>query len=188
MVRSPGVGRLYGFSTPALAVLVLGVWRESGPITEIPPFERATMAAFLTVVYGTVLIYAAPNYAERTTDRIHETPLQTFLYGILATILLVVLLFGLVSLGFFAALAGPVVLLAFFLVQLGFLALGRLLTNRWEYVLAVAVAVAALTGALPWVGPAVGAVLGSLGLGAALLDLLDEGDLWQEEPDLLFGR
>lgn len=167
---------------------VLFVWGIERPFADLSLTSSAAIVAFLTLIFGGLLVYAAPNYAERTTQRIYDDPLNSFAIGLVAVTVTAFLVPALVSYDL-VALAGVLLLFfSFFLVQIGFLAVGRLLTDRWMYVLGIAVLVALFTGGVPWLGLVVGIVLGSLGFGAAILDYFGDGKLWTEEPDLTFGR
>lgn len=170
---------------PVSVLLVGGIER---PFADLSLATSAAIVAFLTLIFGGLLVYAAPNYAERTTQQIYDDPLKSFAIGLVAVTVTAFLVPALVAYEFIA-LAGVLLLFfSFFLVQIGFLAVGRLLTDRWELVLCIAVLVALFAGGVPWLGLVVGIVLGSLGFGAAILDYFDDGKLWTEEPDLTFGR
>ncbi|ELZ28498.1 hypothetical protein C474_15369 [Halogeometricum pallidum JCM 14848] len=127
------------------------------------------VGAFLTtLIVGAILVAAAPGYVERTMATVLEEPVESFLYGLLClvavvivTILLVITLVGIL-------LAIPLGLVAYVVWAVGaaiaFLAIAARLVGRedgWTKPLLVA---AGLNGALALTG--VGGIV-SFGIGAA---------------------
>lgn len=123
-----------------------------------------------TLVVGGALILVAPEYTRRTTGRIRREPGQTLLYGIgISVVLFIVLLILVVTIvGILAAI--PLGLIAIIIAQLGYLAVGRVVSYDWTIALLTAAVIAGLTNGVPFLGGFVGFLVGSLGLGAAYLD------------------
>ena len=137
------------------------------------------VGAFLTtLVVGAILIAVAPGYVERTMATVLDEPVESFLYGLLClvavvvvTILLVVTLVGIL-------LAIPLGLVAYVVWAVGaavaFLAIADRLVDRedgWTKPLLIA---AGLNGALALtgVGGIVSFGIGAAGFGAVLRDWL----------------
>lgn len=117
----------------------------------------------------------APEYTDRTTTRIHDDPVGTLLYGIgigiVVAIVLVILILTVIGI----LLAIPLILVVLVLNELGYLAVGRALTDSWGIALLVAMGASAIVGLVPILGGLLGLVLGSFGLGAAYFDYRDDG-------------
>ncbi|MEF8778789.1 MAG: hypothetical protein V5A36_07745 [Natronomonas sp.] len=139
------------------------------PEPSVSPLGQAVSAMGISLVIGGGLIVLAPEFTERTTEQIHDRPVDTLLYGIAVglaiTIALVVLIVTLVGI----LLAVPLAVLTLVLSELGYLAVGRTVTDNWAVVLAVAVGLSAIVGGVPVFGFALGIVLSSLGLGTTYL-------------------
>lgn len=80
-------------------------------------------------------------------------------------------------------LAIPLLITMAVFAELGFLAAGRAVARNWGIALVVAVLVAGVTRAVPILGPILGVVLASMGLGAAYLHRTDDG--WRRPSDPL---
>ena len=169
-VAATAVGAVLLFVLPVAA-------QPTNPTPEpgLSPVGQAFGGALLTLVVGGGLIALVPEYTERTTDRILETPGETFLYGLVLTVLGLVLAFLLAITVVGVILVVPLVVAAVVLGELGYLAAGRLLTDDWAVVLLGAVVVAAFAGGVPFLGTLVGFVLGSMGIGAWYLEHRDGG-------------
>lgn len=178
---SPPLGRERTVAATAVgAALLLALPAAAQPTNPTPepglsPVGQALAGALLTLVVGGGLIALVPEYTERTTDRVLETPGETFLYGLVLTVLGVVLVFLLAITVVGVILVVPLVVAAVVVGELGYLAAGRLLTDDWTVVLLGAVVVAAFASGVPFLGGLVGFVLGSMGIGAGYLEYRDGG-------------
>ena len=142
---------------------------------ELSPLARATVSAFVTFLVAGGLVALAPDYAERTTNRIRSDPGGTLVYGVVIGIAGAVV-GGLLALTIIGLVVAIPLLIALAVVGfLGYLAAGRAVSESWGAALAVAVAVAALTGGVPILGGIVGFLISSTGVGAAFLDYRDDG-------------
>ena len=176
MFRPPGRSTVSAaVATLVAATIFVAPAAAQQPETGIAPVGEAVAAAFISLVVGGGLILLAPDYTDRTTQRILDEPGRTVLHGIgigfLAMIALVVLILTVV--GILLAIPLAIVLVVF--GELGYLAVGRLFTDDWSVVLLVAVGTSAIVGGLPVLGALLGLVLSSLGLGAAYLEYADDG-------------
>ena len=139
------------------------------------PLAGALASAFVTFLVAGGLVALKPDYTERTTDRILDAPGKTFIYGIgigiLGGIVAVVLVFTVIGI----VVSVPILIVLAVIGYLGFLAAGRVVSESWGTVVAVAVAVAAVAGGIPVLGGFIELVLGSMGAGAAYLDCRDDG-------------
>jgi small-conductance mechanosensitive channel len=167
-----------------LGVVALYLVAASSPVAAQQPAPEglglsatasALVSAVVTLVIAGGLLALAPDYAERTTDRIRDDPGETLIYGIgiviaafIVTVLLVLTIVGIL-------LVIPMAIVLAVVGYLGFLAAGRAVSDRWAAALAVAVALAVFTGGVPILGGLVGFVLSSMGIGAAYLDYRDDG-------------
>lgn len=135
---------------------------------------QAGAGALLTLVIGGGLILVVPEYTERTTDRILEEPIETFLYGFALSIagFVLVVLLAITIVGI--VLVIPIAIAGMILGELGYLAAGRSVADGWGPALVVAVIVAAFIGGVPILGGLVGLVLSSMGIGAWFLDYRDD--------------
>jgi len=139
------------------------------------PLAGALVSAFVTFLVAGGLVALKPDYTERTTDRILDAPGKTFIYGIgigiLGGIVAVVLVFTVIGI----VVSVPILIVLAVIGYLGFLAAGRVVSESWGTVVAVAVAIAALTGGIPILGGIVGFLITSTGVGAAYLDYREDG-------------
>ena len=147
------------------------------PTPETPafsPLAGALASAFVTFLVAGGLVALKPDYAERTTDRIRDAPGKTLVYGVVIGIAggVVAVLLALTIIGLVVAI--PLLIALAIVGFLGYLAAGRAVSERWGTALAVAVAVAALTGGVPILGGIVGFLISSTGVGAAFLDYRDD--------------
>ena len=138
------------------------------------PLIGALVSAFVTFLVAGGLVALKPDYAERTTDRIRDAPGKTLVYGVVIGIAggVVAVLLALTIIGLVVAI--PLLIALAIVGFLGYLAAGRAVSERWGTALAVAVAVAALTGGVPILGGIVGFLISSTGVGAAFLDYRDD--------------
>ncbi|WP_254837725.1 hypothetical protein [Natronomonas marina] len=178
MLRPPG-----GRSVPVVASVVAAFVAVDPAAAQTTNPEAVgtsiVLNAIVSGVFGLVvaggIVALAPDYAERTTDRIRTNPGGTFLYGLAIGIAAVIV-------GFLLALTivGILVAVPMFIVlgvvgYLGHLAAGRSVSDDWGVAVLVAVVLAVVTGAIPILGGLLGFVLSSLGIGAAYLDYKDDG-------------
>ena len=168
-----GVGLVGGFLALAALFVTPAAASQPGQVTSAVSEVVGAMVITLIVCGGFAAF--APEYAERTTDRIYDEPVSTFLYGIglllLSVVVLVLLLISIVGI----VVAIPLAVLLIVVGELGYVAAGRSVTDSWIAVVLVAVAVSAFVGGVPVVGALVGFVLGSVGIGAAFLEYSDDG-------------
>ncbi|ELY68186.1 hypothetical protein [Natrinema versiforme] len=154
-----------------------GVRTGAETAARYPWYIDAIVPAAVTLVIGGLLIVVSPAGTRRRTDRALESPGVAFVYGLVsligvigASVLLSITVIGLV-------LAIPL-LLGYVIVlivagELGYLAVGRLAADAWPAALAVAVVVAALVGLVPILGSLVGFVIGMIGMGTVVIELVD---------------
>lgn len=135
----------------------------------------AVLGAFVTLVVGGGLVVLAPEFTERTTDRVLEEPGGTFLYGlgivVAAFVLAVLLAVTVVGILLVVPLLVALVVVGTF----GFLATGRAVVDDLGTALLVAVLVSAVTSGVPYLGGLVGFVIASMGSGAWYLEYRDDG-------------
>jgi hypothetical protein len=142
----------------------------------------AVGTALTTVLVGAVLIALAPNYVQRMTADIEAEPIESFVYGIMMLVALVLLTFALILTILGILLAIPLIFLAVIIwgvgSVIGFLVIGeRLLgvdsADDWLRPLAVG---AAINGALTLtgIGGLVSFCIGAAGVGAILRDWLGD--------------
>lgn len=143
--------------------------------TQFSPVLDALLGALGTLIIGGGFVAFAPAYTERTTDRILDEPGETFLYGVGIFVALIVVVFLLAITIVGIVLAIPLAIAAAVVAELGYLAAGRAVSDRWAVALLTAIAVGALTSGVPVLGGLVGFVLGSMGVGAWYLDYRDDG-------------
>lgn len=143
--------------------------------TQFSPFLDAVLGGLGTLIIGGGLVAFAPEYTERTTDRILDQPGETFIYGfgIFLAFILVVILLAITVVGI--VLLIPLVIAAAVVAELGYLAAGRTVSDEWSVVLVTAIVVGAFTSGIPVLGGLVGFVLGCMGVGAWYLDYRDDG-------------
>ena len=139
------------------------------------PLTGALVSAFVTFLVAGGLVALKPDYTERATDRIRDAPGETLVYGVgigIAGVIVAVLL-ALTIIGLLVAV--PLLIVLAVVGHLGYLAAGRAMSENWSTALGVAVAIAALTGAVPILGGIVGFLITSTGVGAAYLDYREDG-------------
>lgn len=135
------------------------------------------VGAFLTtLIIGAILVSVAPQYTERKMAAVFEDPVQAFIYGFIALILLALIVFVLVITLIGILVAIPLIVLGYLVWAVGatiaFLAIGDRLVGRddgWGKPLLVAAAInggLALTG----VGGILSFIIGAIGFGTILGD------------------
>lgn len=183
-MRGPPVHRFVAIPVSALLTTALFAAPVAAqrPETGVSPAGEALGAMLVTLVVGGGLIAFAPTFTDRTTRLVHEEPIETLLYGfgigIVLMIVLVVLIVTIVGI----LLAIPLALVALVLSEIGYLAVGRTVSDSWGVALLVAMGASAIVGGLPIIGALLGIVLGSFGLGAAYLYYRDGGHSSSERP------
>lgn len=145
------------------------------PTTGFSLWVDAVVAGVVTLLIGGGFVALTPEYTERTTDRVLETPGETFLYGLGIFVAAVVVMFLLTITIVGILLVVPLVIALVVVGELGYLAAGRSVTDDWGPVLLVAIVVSAFTSGVPIVGGLVGFVLGCMGMGAWFLEYRDDG-------------
>lgn len=171
------VGSIVALTALAVAVPVAAQTQpgvDSGAELALSFFTNVVGAVVGTLILGGGLILLAPEYTERTTDRIENEPLETFLYGLGISIAAVVVMFllAITIIGILAVI--PMAIVLAIVGQLGYLAVGRSVSDEWAVVLLVALVVAAVAGGVPILGGLLGFVLSSMGVGAAYFDYKDD--------------
>ncbi|SEW15675.1 hypothetical protein [Natrinema salifodinae] len=145
--------------------------------TGYPWYVDGIAPALITLVVGGLLIVASPDGTRRQTDRALESPGAAFVYGLLSLIVVVGASFLLAITMIGIVLAIPLLLgYAIALIvagEFGYLAVGRLAADAWPAALAVAIAVSALTGLVPVLGSLVGFVIGMIGAGTVVMEIVD---------------
>lgn len=162
----------------AIGALVADVVPLATHEPEISPLVRGIAGMALTLVVGGLLLLLAPTFTDRATFRIHNRPGRSFLYGLGVTILAIVVILGLVITIIGIVLAIPLVFVLLFLGEVGYLAVGRLVSeNRWVMLL-VAMVVTGIVGAVPVLGGVIAFVISTLGTGAASLEMYHRHQEW----------
>lgn len=145
--------------------------------TATPWYVQAIITGGLTLVIGGLLVAVAPHSTRRRTDRALEQPGVAFVYGVVSLAAVIGLSFLLAITGIGIVLAIPLllffVLIALVAGEYGYLAVGRLASDSWPLALGVAVAVAALVGAVPILGGIVGFVISSIGMGTVVREFIE---------------
>lgn len=144
------------------------------PTTGFSLWLDAVIGGVITLLIGGGFVALAPEYTERTTDRVLETPGETFLYGIgiFVAAIVVIFLLAITIVGF--VLVIPLVIALVVVGELGYLAVGRSVADDWGPVLLIAIAISAVASGVPYLGGLVGFVLGCLGMGAWYLEYRDD--------------
>lgn len=151
----------------------------------------ATGPVLLTLLVGGVLIRFAPDGARNLTDHVLRQPGFAFLYGLLSipVIVFAVSLTVLPVLGwlFGIPLLFLALLVALIAAELGYLAIGRLVTETWPLVLAIATVVTAITALSPTpsLGAAAGFVITTMGIGSVVIDVVDVENTQRQESNAL---
>lgn len=140
-------------------------------------FTDAVASAVLTLVIGGLLIALAPGTTRDLTDRALDDPGIAFVYGLLSFII-VIGSFVLLAITVIGLIVGIPLLIVYVIVavvagELGYLAVGRLVTEDWILVLSIAVAVSAITGAVPVFGTTIEFVIVSVGVGTVILAVFE---------------
>lgn len=148
---------------------VLTTTARSEP-TQVDPVVAGVLSAGIVLVIGGVYAFGPQKYTERATQKIHQRPGTMFVTGLLVwiatTVLLVVVAFIAWPLGFLLAL---VVGIPLGIVSiLGYLAVGRLVTESWHIAVVIAAIVGGITGFVPIAGGILALILGCMGIGAAV--------------------
>jgi hypothetical protein len=156
---------------------------EFAPTFGLSLWFDAVAGGLLTLLIGGGLIALAPEFTDRTTDRVHEDPGEAFLYGLgiflaalVVAVLLAITIVGLV-------LVVPLVVALFVVGHIGYLAVGRAVVDDWGPALLVAAVLSAVASGVPVLGFLVGFVLSSMGTGAWYLDYRDDGGGAGRSPD-----
>lgn len=138
--------------------------------------SSAVSAFFTTLIVGAILVAVAPEYVERLMDDVVDDPIDTFVYGLLALVVVIVLVVGLfiIIVGLFVAI--PLALVAVLVWAIGaaiaFLAIAVRLVDRDGGWLVPLLLAAALNGglALTGIGGLLSFCIGAAGFGAVLRD------------------
>lgn len=135
----------------------------------LSPTVRAIASGMATLVVCGGFLALLPEYAEETTDYIRENPLTTLLCGLLAGLVASIVGF-ILALSFVGlVIAVPVFVVLVVVGHLGFLALGRSVSDDWSAALVVAIGVGVLGATFPVYGGIVLFALASTGIGVAYL-------------------
>lgn len=169
------LGTLFGVI--ALSPLPVAAQRPPDfvPTTGFSMTVDAVIGGIVTLLIGGGLIALAPEFTERSTDRVLEDPGETFLYGlgIFIAALVVVFLLAITIVGI--VLVVPLVIALVVGGEIGYLAAGRAVVDDLGPALLVAIVLSAFASGVPWVGGLVGFVVASTGTGAWYLDYRDDG-------------
>ncbi|MFB6112423.1 MAG: hypothetical protein ABEJ35_07825 [Halobacteriaceae archaeon] len=161
----------------ALVAIPAVVSAQPGTGLEDPnlsPVGRSGSGFFGTLIIGGLLVALAPDYVEALIERIHDDTGGCFAWGIAIGILFIVAIVVLIFTVIGILLAIPLAI-AFGLIAaagnaVGYIALfDNFVDNRWIALLIGAI-IAGVAGAIPLVGGLLGFIVGSLGLGAIVLD------------------
>lgn len=138
----------------------------------ISPTTQAAGGLVFTLVVGAIMLAAAPNYVDSIVEDIHEEPVASFAWGILALIVfvgaMVLLAITIVGIVLVIPLLLAFVVLAIVGNVLAFIAVcDGFVDSRWV-ALVVAAIVTAVLNLIPIFGGIVSFVIGSLGLGAVV--------------------
>ncbi|MFP4591025.1 MAG: hypothetical protein ACLFMX_04220 [Halobacteriales archaeon] len=167
---------------PALLAAAIAATPSSAPHLQVPPEAFVPLvwglagvgSAAVTLVVGGLWIALAPGYVTRVTDGALERPGTAFVWGLALAVGILVgaLLLALTVVGIVVAF--PLLLafglFSFLTAELGFIAIGRAFAEGWGGVLVVAVAAAFLLAIVPFVGALASFVVGSVGMGAVVVD------------------
>lgn len=168
-----------------LALRSVDVILQGGPdfAVEVGPgggLAGSALSAFATTLVVSLLLVAfVPEYTERMIRQVEDDPLDSFLYGFLALLVLVVLIiaFAITIIGLVVAI--PLVLMAYVFWAVGgavaFLAIALRIVDRDDGWLKPILVAAAISGALvlTGIGGLVSLVIGAVGFGTVLQDFLD---------------
>lgn len=147
-------------------------------LTGLSYISQIVGAVLSTLVIGGGFVLLAPEYTERTTDRMQEKPLEAFLFGLGISILAFFVAFLLAITIVGIVLVIPMVIAGIILGELGYLGAGRTVTDELTHALVAAAVVAAFVGGVPILGGLLGFVLSCMGIGAWFLEYRadDESD------------
>jgi len=156
-----------------LVILFTELVPPKQPFQDIPLTHQVSGSVITALVFGSGLLFVAPEYTTRTTARIHERPASTFLYGLGIHVGLILISAVLVALfGLLGTLISASFLFVLLLVsQLAYLSLGRAIIENRVGMLLVAMGAAASVVAVPVIRGPIGFFLSCLGLGAAYHDI-----------------
>lgn len=146
----------------------------------VNPFDFGSLlvdgvvAAAITLFLCGIFVGVLTEYTGRTTSRVHREPGRAFLYGfgILFAFVVVFVALFLTVVGILIAIPLAILFGLGFLIwgQLGFLAVARVVTDEKWTAVGVATVLSFAVGFVPDIGTLAGVVIGSLGVGAAVLD------------------
>ncbi|ELZ04692.1 hypothetical protein [Natrialba asiatica] len=142
-------------------------------------FTSAIGSALTTLVVGGLLVALAPERTRELTDTAIDRPGAAFGYGFLTLIVFIgaVIMLAITVIGILVVIPLALVFAIVALVggELGYLAVGRLASERWSVVIAVAVVVSGVTGFVPVLGTIVAFVISSIGIGTIAMAVIDDG-------------
>lgn len=135
----------------------------------------------IALIVGAILLYATPDFLERTLRRARDETLRSFLWGLGVEILLLVVsvILAITVVGLIVAI--PLLIVLAIVIYVGevavYIHLGRELldyanveASNTFVVLVVAAVVAAVVTTIPILGPIVAFVAGAIGFGAMLVN------------------
>ncbi len=166
-------------SAAATALLQAGLDVNIDPGPGVGVVGGAVGAFLTTLVVGAIMVAVAPRYTERTMGAVLDSPVGTFLYGIVCLVFVVLVTIVLVITGIGILVAIPFALAAFLVWAVGaaiaFLAIGDRLVGHEDGWLKPLIVAGGVNGALALtgIGGIVAFAVGAAGFGAVLRDWLD---------------
>ncbi|QLD87901.1 hypothetical protein HWV07_02145 [Natronomonas salina] len=146
------------------------------PVTQV--LGSAVSAFLTTLVVGAILIAVAESYTEARMADVLEDPVESFLYGLVCLVFLILAIIVLAFTGIGLVVAIPLLLVLFLVLVIGasiaFLAIGDRLVGHDDGWLKPLVVGAAINGALALtgIGGLVSFAVGAAGFGAVLKQYL----------------
>ncbi|QCJ48378.1 hypothetical protein [Haloprofundus sp. MHR1] len=171
--------RVAGSATVALAALAGVAAAQQPPSTPSPP-QISPILTFvaslaLNLVIGGIVVAVAPDYLRRTSARVRDDPVSSFIWGLIAfvgllvaSILIITMIVTIPAL-LVLGIVGNVIVA----VTLGMLVAGGAVDDSLFKALVVGVIIVSLIGLVPILGGLVNFVLGMIGGGAVVNEFRD---------------
>ncbi|WP_224449713.1 hypothetical protein [Haloprofundus salilacus] len=171
--------RLAGSVTVALAALAGVAAAQQPPSTpsapQISPLATFAASLIINLLIGGLVIAVAPNYLRRTTARVRNDPVSTFLWGLLTFVallvgsILIITMIVTIPAMLILGIVGNVIVS----VTLGMVVAGGVVDDSLFKALVVGVLIVSLVGLIPILGGLVNFVLGMMGGGAMVNEFRD---------------